>query len=88
MAVPIVGDSGIPRGSMKLRQRRSLRELPGERMLASTRPHEEDSHRIECTDAFGVCGISRRRAAMSDKCAVVYFDEYIFRLIGALYRLD
>ena len=73
---------------MKLRQRRSLRELPGERMLASTRPHEEDSHRIESTDAFGFHGISRRRAAMSDKCEAVYFDEYIFRLIGALYRLD
>ena len=38
-------DSRIPRCSMKLRQERRLRELPCERMLATSRADHQDPHR-------------------------------------------
>jgi hypothetical protein len=35
---------------------RALRELPGERMLAPTRSHQEHLHQRECTAVSGLEG--------------------------------
>ena len=49
MALGEVGDARIPRRGVQRRQRRRLRELPDERMLATARPDDEDAHPGEST---------------------------------------
>jgi hypothetical protein len=53
MAAREPGDAGVPGRSVQLLERLALRDLPGERVLAASRPHDQDSHPAESKPGGG-----------------------------------
>jgi len=88
------GDPGVSGRGMQLRQRRRLRQLPGKRMLATSRPDDEDSHRSSLVSVLG--GARAVTLAPVDEAAVTqwlarYVDAwrtYDAESIGALFSDD